>query len=500
MLSKVLSASFVGVEGYIIEVETDISSGLPIFNIVGLGDMAISESKERVKAGIKNSGYEFNPKRIVVNLSPAHIRKEGSSFDLSIALGILISMGIVSSEKAKDYVILGELGLGGQVNRVTGIINAVITAKENNIKGIVVPYENYIEASMIKGVDIVCVKTLKDLVEFFNDNKKIPFQEEFVEYEEENDLDFSEVKGQYKAKRAMEIAAAGAHNLFMIGSPGAGKSMLAKRLPTILPKMVEDEIIESTKIFSIAGLLNEEKPIVLKRPFRTPHHTASSVSIIGGGRVPKPGEITLAHNGVLFLDEMNEFPKQLIETLRQPLEDKEISLSRAMYRVKFPSDFILIGASNPCKCGNYGDDTGRPCTCSEKEVRNYLSRISGPILDRMDLYIDIKRLTEDELLNSNHSESSENIRNRVEKSREIQRKRFGKTKTNSQMTQGDIKKYCKLGENEKEIIKVASERLGLSARSFDKILKVSRTIADLNESKEIRKEHILEALSFRKTN
>lgn len=498
MLSEVLSASFFGVEGYLIKVEVDISNGLPIFNIVGLGDTAISESKERVRASIKNSGYDFNPKRIIVNLAPAHIRKEGSSFDLPIALGILMAFGLVDSDKAKEYILLGELSLNGDINLVTGIINAVITAKENNIKGIIVPYENYLEATMIKGVEIIPVKNLKNVVEFFNEGKRLEYIEKIIETEELDEYDFSEVKGQYKAKRAMEIAAAGGHNLFMIGSPGAGKSMLAKRLPTILPKMVEEEIIESTKIFSIAGLLNEKKPIVTIRPFRTPHHTASGVSIIGGGRIPKPGEITLAHNGVLFLDEMNEFPKQLIETLRQPLEDKEITLSRAMYRVKFPSNFILIGASNPCKCGNYGDDRGKPCNCTEKEVKNYMGRISGPILDRMDLYIDIKRLNEDELLDYSPSEKSKDIRIRVENSREIQRERYGKNKTNSQMNRGDLTKFCVLGKEEKDLIKKASERMSLSARSFDKILKISRTIADLEESKGIKREHLLEALSFRK--
>lgn len=500
MLAKVLSASFFGVEGYLIDVEVDISNGLPMFNIVGLGDIAISESKERVRASIKNSGFDFAPKRVVVNLSPAHIRKEGSSFDLAIALGILTAYGHINDENIKNYIVLGELSLSGDINRVTGIINAVITAKENNIKGIIVPYENYLEAKMIEGVEIVPVKTLKDVIAFFNDNKKLQYNEEIKEILEEIDYDFSQVKGQYKAKRAMEIAASGGHNLFMIGSPGSGKSMLAKRLPTILPQMVEEEIIECTKIFSIAGLLNEEKPIITKRPFRTPHHTASGVSIIGGGRVPKPGEITLAHNGVLFLDEMNEFPKQLIETLRQPLEDKEVSLSRAMYRIKFPSDFILIGASNPCKCGNYGDDSGRPCTCSEKDVKNYLGRISGPILDRMDLYIDIKRLGHDELLDYTPSEKSEAIRKRVELARELQRKRFGKNKTNSQMIQEDIKKYCHLNKEEKDLMKRAAERMAFSARSFDKILKVSRTIADLEGEEQIKKEHILEALSFRKNN
>lgn len=498
MLAKVLSASFFGVEGYLIDVEVDISNGLPMFNIVGLGDLAINESKERVRASIKNSGYEFTPKRVVVNLSPAHIKKEGSSFDLAIALGILIAYGNVDKDKIDDYIILGELSLSGEINRVTGIINAVITAKENGIKGVVVPYENYLEAKMIEGIDVIPVKSLKEVVEFFNGKKEFFYTEEIKIVEESLDYDFSEVKGQYKAKRAMEISASGGHNLFMIGSPGSGKSMLAKRLPTILPQMVEEEIIECTKIFSIAGLLNEEKPIITKRPFRTPHHTASSISIIGGGRIPKPGEITLAHNGVLFLDEMNEFPKQLIETLRQPLEDKEVSLSRAMYRIKFPSDFILIAASNPCKCGNYGDDTGRPCTCSEKDVKNYLGRISGPILDRMDLYIDIKRLNQDELLDYSFSEKSEDIRKRVETTRAIQRKRFGRNKINSQMTQEDIKKFCILGKDEKDLMKRAAEKMAFSARSFDKILKVSRTIADLEGEKDIKKEHILEALSFRK--
>lgn len=499
MLAEILSASFFGVEGYLVKVEVDLSNGLPYFNIVGLGDAAISESKERVKAGIKNSGYEMFPKRIVVNLSPADVRKEGSGFDLPIAIGILACNGRVIKERLADYIIIGELSLSGEINPVKGIINAVITAKENDIKGIIIPYENYLEGTMIDGVEVVPARNLTDVIKFLNDGSIPVYEEEKEEVEEYYSLDFAEVKGQAQAKRAMEIAAAGGHNLFMVGSPGAGKSMLAKRLPTIMPEMDEDEVIECTKIYSIAGMLNEEMPVVQKRPFRSPHHTASNVSLIGGGRIPKPGEITLAHNGVLFLDEMAEFPKQIIETLRQPLEDREVSISRAMYRIKFPSNFILVGASNPCSCGYYGEmDSAHTCSCSERDVQRYMSKISGPIVDRMDLYVEIKRLTEEELLEYKDGEDSASIKKRVKEAREIQRERFGGSKTNSNMNQGEIKKFCKLGEVEKELLKKAGRNLGLSARSFDKILKVARTIADLEGIESVGRGHLLEAINFRK--
>jgi len=502
MLSEVLSASFIGVEGYLLKVEVDISNGLPSFNIVGLGDTAIVESKERVKAGIKNSGYNVSPKKIVVNLSPAHIKKEGSSYDLPIAVGILACNGLVQREKLEEYVILGELSLSGEINPVRGIINGVITARENNIKGVIIPYDNHVEASMIKGVELIPVKKLQDVIDFLNLDKVLenPLKDVEVNLREEiYNLDFSEVKGQAQAKRAMEIVAAGGHNLFMVGSPGAGKSMLAKRLFTIMPDMLEEEIIECTKLYSIAGLLNEKMPLVRKRPFRSPHHTSSNISLIGGGRSPKPGEISLAHNGVLFLDEMAEFSKQILDTLRQPLEDKEVSINRAVYRVKFPSNFILIGASNPCACGYYGQETiNHICKCSERDVQKYINKISGPILDRMDLYIDIKRLSEEELLDYSKGESSKEIKKRVEKARSIQKERFNSPKTNSNMTNEEIEKYCKLEEAEKELLKKASKNLGLSARSFDKVLKVARTIADLEGEEKLGRSHLLEAINYRK--
>ncbi len=352
---------------------------------------------------------------------------------------------------------------------------------------------------MIEGVEVIPAKNLSDVINFLNKGIVLDFGSgEEVEVEEKY-FDFSEVKGQAQAKRAMEIAAAGGHNLFMIGSPGAGKSMLAKRLPTIMPQMVEEEIIECTKIYSIAGLLNEDIPIIKERPFRSPHHTASNVSLIGGGRIPKPGEITLAHNGVLFLDEMAEFPKQIIETLRQPLEDKEVSISRAMYRIKFPSNFILVGASNPCSCGYYGErDSANVCTCSERDVQRYMGKISGPIIDRVDLYVEIKRLNEEELLEYSKGEDSATIKNRVIRAREIQKNRFESSKTNSNMSQSEIERFCKLEKEGIEILKKAGKNLGLSARSFDKVLKVARTIADLDGEGKIGKKHLLEAINFRK--
>jgi magnesium chelatase family protein len=500
MLSEVISAGFFGVEGYLLKVEVDISNGLPSFNIVGLGDTAVVESKERVKAGIKNSSYELMQKKIVVNLSPADIRKEGSGFDIAIAVGILACSGVVIKDRLRDYIIIGELSLGGEVKPVKGIINAVITAKENGLKGIVLPFENYREASMIEGVEIIPVRKLKEVVEFLNEGKFEKYS--FEEVEEQTlfyNVDFSEVKGQHQAKRAMEISAAGGHNLFMVGSPGSGKSMLAKRLFTIMPEMSDEEIIECTKIYSIAGLLNEDTPIIKERPFRSPHHTSSNVSLIGGGRTPKPGEITLAHNGILFLDEMSEFPKKIIETLRQPLEDKEVNINRAQYRIKFPTEFILVGASNPCPCGYYGHETiGNKCKCSERDVQRYMSKISGPILDRMDLYVEVKRLNEEELLEYEEGEKSEAIKSRVVEARKIQNMRLGGSRVNSGMTQDEIKRYCILGKNEKEILKKAGRTMGLSGRAFDKIIKVARTIADLNGDKEINKIHLLEALNFRR--
>lgn len=501
MFSKVIGCSVFGIKGYIVNVEIDISNGLPMFNIVGLGDTAISESRERVRSAIKNSGYDLLPKRIVVNLSPADLRKEGTGFDLPVALALLSANGYITESKIGDMMIVGELSLDGQVKGVDGIINSVITAMENGIKGIIVPYENREEASIIKGIDVYPVKNLRECVEFFNGEYKIEKYEGNYNIEESSfSIDFKEVKGQERAKRGMEIAASGGHNFMMVGSPGSGKSMLAKRIITILPEMSEEEIIESTKIYSISGMLNKKKNIITERPFRTPHHTSSDVAIIGGGRFPKPGEISLAHNGVLFLDEFGEFSKSVVEVLRQPLEDKVVSVSRALSTVEFPADFILIAASNPCPCGYLYEDGNsvKSCVCSPFQVQNYQKKISGPILDRMDMYIEIKKIPEEKLFQFEEGESSIEIRKRVESARTVQKERYGGIRTNSSMTQAEIKKHCKLDSESEELLKSAARNLGLSGRGFDKILKVARTIADIENSKNIEQEHLIEALGYRK--
>ncbi len=500
MLAKVLSSGFLGIDPYQVEVEVDISNGLPIFNIVGLADAAISESRERVKAAIKNCGFSMNPKRILVNLSPAGIKKEGPQFDLPIAIGIMRSFEYIKDEtRLSDYMFIGELSLGGSVKRTSGVINAVICAKEKGMRGIVIPKENMREAVMIEGIEVIPVRSLKEVLEFIDEGKIQSYDEELTDEYKENsyNFDFKEVKGQYAAKRALEISAAGGHNLFMVGSPGSGKSMLAKRLPTIMPRMTQKEIVESTKIYSSNGLLDGNFPIVNRRPFRNPHHSSSVVALVGGGRVPKAGEITLAHTGVLFLDEATEFPKNVLETLRQPVEDRKISITRASYRVDFPTDFILILASNPCNCGLLFEEGGK-CTCTQHQINNYKKKISGPIVDRMDLYVEVKKLKTEELLNYGEGESSETIRSRVEAARENQRIRMGDGKLNSNMTQKEIKKYCKLDEESLKLLKGAIESLGLSARGYDKTLKVARTIADLENREYIDKGDILEALSYRK--
>jgi magnesium chelatase family protein len=496
MVAKILSSSYIGIEPYILEVEVDIMLGLPSFNIVGLADIAISESKERVRVAIKNSGYQLPARRVIINLSPAGIRKEGASFDLPIAIGILVSLGKVKDKKLKKYIVLGELSLNGDIRKIDGAINSVICAKENNIFGVILPKENYLEARVIDGVKIVPVDNLDQVVEFLNGEIEIasPKVEKKIE-KKEYFIDFKEVKGQAQAKRCIEIAAAGGHNFYMIGTPGAGKSMLAKRLPTILPSMSEEEIIESTKIYSSTGLLTKDMPIINKRPFRSPHHSSSLVSIVGGGRVPKAGEISLAHNGVLFLDEVTEFPRIILETLRQPLEDKKISITRADYRVEMPANMILIMASNPCPCGNLFENR---CTCSMTEINRYQRKISGPLLDRIDLYLEIKKLSREELTSTQDEESSTEIKERVEKVRKIQWKRFKSSKVNGNMNSKDIKKYCKFDDKSKKILMDSIDIFGLSGRSYDKVLKVARTIADLEESKNIELSHIMEALSYRK--
>ncbi len=503
MAISVLSCGYIGLDSYIVEVEVDVSNGLPIFNIVGMGDLAILESKERVRSCFKNIGIEFPIKRVLVNLSPADIKKKGSHFDLSIAIGILANIGKIKAiELLRDYIIMGEISLNGDIKSCNGIINATILAKEKKLKGIIIPHENYYEASLISDVDIIPVKNLKELIEFdiLLGNKNIIKCNEMPDYKENNEnsdeyLDFSDVKGQILAKRALEISAAGGHNLLMVGDPGSGKSMLAKRFSTILPKMTEKEIIETTKIYSISGMLTKEKPIITERPFRTPHHTISQVALIGGAN--RAGELTLALNGVIFLDELAEFTVRTLEVLRQPLEDGRITISRANIIVTYPINTILIAASNPTPSGYFQENM--LCKDSLKDIKSYQKKFSGPLLDRIDLYIEMRRLEKDEIFDIKKSESSSVIRSRVEKSRAIQRNRFKNESTlNAKMNGKQIDKYCKIDEKTKYIFEKAIDELQLSVRAYDKILKISRTIADLDGSENIEINHLIEALNYRR--
>ncbi len=515
MISKINSAAIIGLDAVPIEVEVDIGVGLPNFLIVGLPDKSIDEAKERVRSAIKNSNANFPQRRITVNLAPADLRKEGSSFDLPIAVSLLNSSGQIKVGEKDLFV--GELALDGNLRKVSGILPIVLMARELGFKRLFLPWENAKEASIIEEVKIYPIKNLQDLIEGFRGNlslkeEKKSLIQDFLEESQDNvleDLDMAYVSGQEHVKRALEIAAAGGHNILMIGPPGTGKTLLAKTFTTILPKMTFDEILEVSKIYSVSGLLEFKNPLLTKRPFRNPHHTASNISLVGGGQWPRPGEISLAHRGVLFLDEFSEFPKAVLEVLRQPLEDGKITISRASGSLSFPSNFILIAASNPCPCGYFGDPI-KECSCSPSQIVKYNKKISGPLLDRIDLYVKVPRIKYEKLRKTDGSESSNEIRQRVEKAREVQKERFKNlpappigyaqgVKTNSEMGIKAIKSYCAIDKDSEELLKEALDKLAISARGFHKILKIARTIADLENRENIKRQDIAEALQYRQS-
>lgn len=501
MYSKIMTCVLEGLQGYAIEVEADIARGLQAFNIVGLPDISIKESKERVRSAITNSGYTFPIGRITINLAPANLKKEGSQLDISIAVAILTAFGVIYNIPSRDIAFIGELSLDGRIMSIQGALPMAISLKELGFKKVIVPDDNREECSLVKGIEIIPVKTLKDLVAYLNNELKIEnYNDEIFNLGNVNPsyhVDFSEIKGQEKLKRAMEIAAAGEHNLIMIGPPGAGKTMAAMRLPTILPPLNFEEAIECTKIYSVSGNLKENK-LIMERPFRAPHHSSSSVAIIGGGRIPMPGEISLAHNGALFLDELPEFNKSTIEVLRQPLEEKTITISRANATLTYPANFIFIAGMNPCPCGYYGDES-HECNCSLPQIQKYLAKVSRPILDRIDIHIEVEPVKLEELTSNEETENSENIRNRVVNARNIQAKRYRKEriKTNGQMNNRLIKKYIKLDNELNIILEKAYDKYKFSARTINKILKLSRTIADLDNKDNITANHLLEAIRYR---
>jgi len=504
VLARALSGAVLGIDAYLVTVEADVASGLPSFSTVGLPQGAVKEGKDRVVAAIQNSGYLVPPKRITVNLAPADIAKSGSAFDLPIAVGILAGTGQVAAEGAlQKFALMGELGLDGELRPIRGALSIAVAARDAGLAGVILPEENVAEAGVVDGVEVRGAKTLSDVLRFIDGAGSLPVAEvdrdALFRVSSEYEHDFADVRGQDHAKRAFEVAAAGSHNLLCIGPPGSGKTMLASRLPTILPPLTFAEALETTKIHSIAGLLPAGQALVGQRPFRGPHTTVSDAGLIGGGSPPKPGEVSLAHNGVLFMDELPEFRRNVLESLRQPLEDGEVTLARATVSLTYPARFMLVAAMNPCPCGYYGDGQ-RACACSPQAVQRYLARVSGPLLDRIDLHVEVPAVQYRDLSDTRAGEPSAAIRERVTRAREVQRERFAgrpDIHANAHMAAREIREFCRVGEGGDALLRTAITRLGLSARAYHRILKIARTIADLDGAAEIGTAHVSEAIQYR---